>query len=360
MNDKTTSGNPPPSGKLTPYEWQRAILASDLPSTTKLVLMALSTHINKETGLAFPSIRTLMKETSLGSEAVVKHIGDAKKAGWIEIGNHGYQDQRWARKSYRPRIPVNLKEGVSPSKTPYDIGVSPSKTPYDIKGVSIERKGVSIERKGVSIEPPFQEAEIAPEAAPAVAYSDPPAAPNNILTREKQEREREGEIPPSTPPDSLSVSLNSSQRETTQTAGENPEAPEAERKPCPNDPIPANGKLTTGRKRQHQGNGAGQPLPTPLTLSDDEIEAAMREIGFPEAEVKAEASKFRDNHRSRGTLSCDWQAELRIWKQRRDEWRSREREHVRTNGKVEKTMPRPPVFVAEPKAQIDPSKPRPS
>jgi hypothetical protein len=47
MNDKTTSGNPPPSGKLTPYDWQRAILASDLPSTTKLVLMALSTHINR-------------------------------------------------------------------------------------------------------------------------------------------------------------------------------------------------------------------------------------------------------------------------------------------------------------------------
>lgn len=106
------------SGKFTPYKWQRAILASDLPSTTKLVLMALSTHINKETGLAFPSIRMLMKEASLGSETVVKHIGDAKEKGWIESGNHGYQDERWARKSYRPRVPVNLKEGVSLGETP--------------------------------------------------------------------------------------------------------------------------------------------------------------------------------------------------------------------------------------------------
>ena len=331
---KTNSGTPP-SGRLTPYEWQRAILASDLPSTTKLVLMALSTHINKETGLAFPSIRTLMKETSLGSEAVVKHIGDAKKAGWIEIGNHGYQDQRWARKSYRPRIPVNLKEGVSPSKTPYDI------------------KGVSIEREGVSIEPPFQEAENAPEASPAVAYSDPPAAPNNILTREKQEREREGEIPPSTPPDSLSVSLNSSQRETTQTAGENPEAPEAERKPCPNDPIPANGKPTTGRERQHQGNGAAQPLPVPWALSDDDIKAAVQETRWTEAEIKRVSGKFRDHHRSKGTLSHDWQAEWHLWLQR-------EIEYVRANGKVERTAPRPPVFVAEPKAPVDHSKPRQS
>jgi Helix-turn-helix domain len=182
-DQNSTSGN---SG-FTPYEWQRAILASDLPSTTKLVLMALSTHLNKETGLAFPSIRMLMKEASLGSEAVVKHIGDAKKAGWIEIGNHGYQDQRWARKSYTPRIPVNLKEGVSPSKTPYDMkGVSPSKT-RQVEGVSIEREGVSIEREGVSIEPPPQEAEIALEPAPAVAYSDSPAAPNNILTIKEQD-----------------------------------------------------------------------------------------------------------------------------------------------------------------------------
>jgi hypothetical protein len=78
-----------PSTKLSPYEWQRAILASGLPSTTKLVLMALSTHLNKETGLAFPSIRVLMKEASLGSEAVVKHIGDAKKQDGSRLATMG-------------------------------------------------------------------------------------------------------------------------------------------------------------------------------------------------------------------------------------------------------------------------------
>jgi hypothetical protein len=207
--------------------------------------MALSTHINKKTGLAFPSIRMLMKEASLGSEAVVKHIGNAKKAGWIEIGKHGYQDQRWARDSYRPRIPVNLKEGVSLGETPYDI------------------KGVSIEREGVSIEPPFQEAEIALEPAPAVACSDPPAAPNNILTREKTRKEREGEIPPSTPPDSLSVFSNSPQEGETSKVGGNVEAVTAQSAGgdsgpgCQNQAVKiatkANGKPTTGRERQHQG-----------------------------------------------------------------------------------------------------------
>lgn len=376
-DQNSTSGN----GKLTPYEWQRAILASDLPSTTKLVLMALSTHINKETGLAFPSIRMLMKEVSLGSEAVVKHIGNAKKAGWIEIGNHGYQDQRWARKSYRPRIPVNLKEGVSPSKTPYDV------------------KGVSIEREGVSIEPPFQEAENALEPASTVAFSNSPAAPNNILTREEQERER-GELSPSNfsfssmeelPEAGGNIGLGCQDQvvleastnkgacrevvsqghqvvhEVHQTAGESPEAAVAKRDPYPSDPIPTakaatkgNGKPTTEKKRQHQGNGAGQPSPVPRAFSDDDIKAAMQETGWSEAKVKDEAPKFRDYHLSKGTLSHDWLAEWRIWKRRGDEWESREREHMRANGRVERTAPRPPVFVAEPRVPMDPSKPRPS
>ena len=101
-------------------------------------------------------------------------------------------------------------------------------------------------------------------------------------------------------------------------------------------------------------------MPVPWALSDDDIKIDMQETGWSEAKVRDEASKFRDRHLSKGTLSHDWQAEWRIWKRRADEWESREREHMRTNGKVERTAPRPPLFVAEPKVPIDPSKPRPS
>jgi hypothetical protein len=141
----------------------------------------------------------------------------------------------------------------------------------------------------------------------------------------------------------------------------------AEESPCPSDPLPAvkvatkaNGKPTTGRKRQRQGNGAAQPLPVPWALSDDDIKADMQETGWSEAKVKDEASKFVDHHLRKGTLSHDWQADWRLWKRRGVEWESREREHARANGKAERTAPRPPVFVAEPRAPIDPSKPRPS
>jgi hypothetical protein len=177
------------------------------------------------------------------------------------------------------------------------------------------------------------------------------------------EGEREREIPPSPPPDSLSVFSNSPPEGETSKVGRDVEAATAQSAGgdsglgCQNQAVKiatrANGKPTTGRERQHQGNGAAQPLPVPWALSDDDIKAAVQETRWTEAEVKRVSGKFRDHHRSKGTLSHDWQAEWHLWLQR-------EIEYVRANGKVERTAPRPPVFVAEPKAPIDPSKPRPS
>lgn len=348
-DQNSTSGN----GKLTPYEWQRAILASDLPSTTKLVLMALSTHLNKGTGLAFPSIRMLMKDTGLSNKAVIKHLRGAERAGWIETGNYGYFDQRWARKSYRPQIPVNLQGG------------EPRTPPFDVKVVNLVPKGGEPRSQGGEPRTPPFDAENALEPAPVLACSDPQAVPpliNKIGTRKEQERE--GATPLSTPPDSLSISSNSSQEGKTSKVGGNIEAATTQSAGgdsglgCQNQAVKiatrANGKPTTGRERQHQGNdGAAQPLPASWALSDDDIKAAMQKTSWSEAKVKDEASKFKNRHLSRGTLSCNWAAEWANWIQRG-------LEYMRANGKVEKTAPRPPVFVAEPKVPIDPSKPRPS
>jgi hypothetical protein len=99
--------------------------------------------------------------------------------------------------------------------------------------------------------------------------------------------------------------------------------------------------------------GVAQPLPASWALSDDEVRATACKTGWSEAKVKEEALKFRNRHLSRGTLSCNWAAEWANWIQRG-------LEYMRANCKVERTAPRPPIFVAEPKAPIDPSKPRPS
>jgi DNA-binding Lrp family transcriptional regulator len=167
-----------------------------------------------------------------------------------------------------------------------------------------------------------------------------------------KEKEREGEIPPSTPPESPPVFSNSPQEGETSKVGGNVEAATAQSAGrdkglgCQNQAVKmaakANGKPTTGRKWQHQGNnGAGRPLPVPLTLSDDEIEAAMQAIGWTEAQAKIEAPKFRDHHLRKATLSYDWQAELRLWKRRGDEYAAK-------NGKpLERKKPPAPLIQAD-------------
>jgi hypothetical protein len=410
----------PTNGKLTPYEWQRAISASNLDPVTRGVLWALSLYINKSTGCAFPSLRTLSSASGYSLDAVRRHIKIALNSGWIEINNAALEGQGWRRNAYIPMIPEGMPrrlktkrkhKRVLPVSIPSQEGVLSISTP-------LTQEGVLPQPQGVLPQPLNTAPENAPEPAPTVAFSDSPAAPNNILTMKERER---GECFPLTPSHSLSVSSNSPQEgetskvggnveaatipgsggnprlgcqdpaveaetgakgkkkleafthagahrevvhEVHQTAGESPEAA-AKRDPCLSDPIPkaaikANGKPTTGRKRQRQGNGVAQPSPVPWPLSDDDIKAVMRETGWSEAKVKDEAPKFRDYHSSKGTLSCDWLAEWRLWKRRGDEWESRERERTRANGKVERIAPRPPVFIAEPKTPIDPSKPRPN
>jgi hypothetical protein len=223
---------------------------------------------------------------------------------------------------------------------------------------------------------------------------------DNTVEGKHKKGEREGEPPLSIPPDPLPVSSNSPQEGETskvggnveavtaqsaggdsglscqdqgileaftdkgahrevvhevhqvvheghRTAGESPEAA-AKRAPCLSDPIPvakaatkANGKFPTGGGRQHQSNGAGQPSPIPWALSDNDIRAAMQRTGWNEAKVRDEASKFKNRHLSRGTLSCNWMAEWENWIQRGLEYAAK-------NGKApERVRPLPPLIHAD-------------
>src|SRR5918999_990938 len=138
MNDKTTSGNPPPSGKLTPYEWQRPISPSNLDPVTRGVLWALSLYINKSTGCAFPSLRTLSSASGYSLDAVRRHIKIALNSGWIEINNAALEGQEWRRNVYIPMIPEGAPrrletkrehKRVLPVSTPSQEGVLSISTP---------------------------------------------------------------------------------------------------------------------------------------------------------------------------------------------------------------------------------------
>jgi len=65
------------------FSWRHAVLKSDLPATTKLVLLTLACHMNDVGGSCFPSKEQLMHETNLSEQTVVKHLKLAKKSGWI-------------------------------------------------------------------------------------------------------------------------------------------------------------------------------------------------------------------------------------------------------------------------------------
>ncbi|WP_205191559.1 helix-turn-helix domain-containing protein [Burkholderia sp. LMG 13014] len=90
---------------MKPWTWRQAIIKSDLPSTTRHVLLTLACHINDAGEQAFPSIRLLAFETGLSRQAVMTHMQTAAAAGWVRTTKHGYGGQKWARNAYDPCIP---------------------------------------------------------------------------------------------------------------------------------------------------------------------------------------------------------------------------------------------------------------
>ncbi|HHL4081267.1 helix-turn-helix domain-containing protein [Burkholderia sola] len=94
---------------MKPWTWRHAILNSNLPSTTRHVLLTLSCHVNDAGEDAYPSTKTLARESGLSEKSVCTHLGIAREAGWFIVKKHGYGGQKWARNQYYPRIPEGLE-----------------------------------------------------------------------------------------------------------------------------------------------------------------------------------------------------------------------------------------------------------
>ena len=65
------------------YEWEEQVLGSDLPPTTRLVLVTLGTYMDKHGTGAFPSQQTLAERSHLGVRTVRKHLELAQRKGWL-------------------------------------------------------------------------------------------------------------------------------------------------------------------------------------------------------------------------------------------------------------------------------------
>lgn len=99
------------------FSWRSAVLQSDLPSTTRLVLLVLSTYMDDHGGGCFPSMETIAEGAGLSKRAVITQIATAEKAGFIRISKHGFGGQKWARNEYRIAFPrPEAGEGDSPAQ----------------------------------------------------------------------------------------------------------------------------------------------------------------------------------------------------------------------------------------------------
>lgn len=114
---------------MNSYTWRSAVIRSDLPPTTRHVLLTLSCHINDAGEPTYPSTLLLSDECGLSERAVVTHLKSAAALGWLTVSKHGYAGKAWARNQYRPRVP----DGFVPRPAPIRKGTEPASVPYDKK-----------------------------------------------------------------------------------------------------------------------------------------------------------------------------------------------------------------------------------
>lgn len=102
------------------FRWQRAFMASDLPSITRHILHVLAAYMNAAGGNCYPSIDRIVSDTGLSRTAVRLHLQTAVETGWIKRWERrengeplaGKAAQGWRHYNYLPVIPEHSKRGV--------------------------------------------------------------------------------------------------------------------------------------------------------------------------------------------------------------------------------------------------------
>ena len=97
------------------YEWQKMIVSKFGPgSTTRLVLLALSLHMEADGGSCRPSVRLLAQDTGLNKDTVSKHLTLADKDGWIERQERAVEGRAWRRNEYQATLPQHVQPRRAP------------------------------------------------------------------------------------------------------------------------------------------------------------------------------------------------------------------------------------------------------
>lgn len=82
--------------------------ASDLPSTTKLVLFVVAEYASSIDDTCWPSLEQLAGRASLSTRAITEHLGVAEAAGWIRRWKSRKVGRKWAHAHYRLTVPEDV------------------------------------------------------------------------------------------------------------------------------------------------------------------------------------------------------------------------------------------------------------
>ena len=138
------------------WSWRDAVTQANLEANTKYILLVLSLYMDERGGSCYPTIDTLMRDSSLARATVIKHLGLAEDAGFITRRKHGFKGQEWANNEYTATYPkqVELKKGTdvladekgsSTTELPsisdsQQKGSSTVELPFFVEGSSIDDK----------------------------------------------------------------------------------------------------------------------------------------------------------------------------------------------------------------------------
>ena len=90
--------HPPSNIDQSCFDWQKIILQkTDLPSNAKYMALYLATYMNLNRDVAWPSQKTIERETGLSHPSVLKYLDLLTSEGWIgkQSGNRVESNRYW-------------------------------------------------------------------------------------------------------------------------------------------------------------------------------------------------------------------------------------------------------------------------
>ena len=144
--------------KIPVWSWREAILESEMSPGAKLLCFCISCYLNDAGGYAYPSVKTLMKNTGYSNKSVARHISEAVAAGLLLI-KRMHNDRGWVYGThYHPAFPAhatlkNEANGLDVHSTPRHAeplkneqkeALDVHSTPRDA-GLSVDLSSLSVE-----------------------------------------------------------------------------------------------------------------------------------------------------------------------------------------------------------------------